>query len=189
VLAHGLDTVARIAGPERVIAGLGAGDQQSREENESFGLGFGTVPERMAALRDGVEAARDRGYPVWVGGRDPAVRELAAAHADGWNRWEGGLAAFRKQADNLRVTAAREPFTISWGGLVVLGENDREAATKAARLDAEPRVIVGGPERVADALRAYADAGAQWLIAGPVDSSDPENARLLGEEVLPLLRG
>jgi hypothetical protein len=41
---------------------------------------------------------------------------------------------------------------------------------------------------VADALRAYAEGGAEWLMVGPLDSSDPENARLLGEEVAPRLR-
>jgi alkanesulfonate monooxygenase SsuD/methylene tetrahydromethanopterin reductase-like flavin-dependent oxidoreductase (luciferase family) len=49
-------------------------------------------------------------------------------------------------------------------------------------------VIVGGPDRVADALRAYVEAGAEWLMIGPIDSSDPENARILGEEILPRLR-
>ena len=38
------------------------------------------------------------------------------------------------------------------------------------------------------ALQAYVDAGADWLMVGPVDSSDPDNARILGEEILPRLR-
>jgi alkanesulfonate monooxygenase SsuD/methylene tetrahydromethanopterin reductase-like flavin-dependent oxidoreductase (luciferase family) len=190
VLAHGLDTVARIAGADRVVAGIGAGDEESREENESFGLGFGTVDERVASLRDAVCAARDHGYPVWVGGRDPAVREVAAAHADGWNVWGSkDVARFGAQATNLRAAAARDPFTVSWGGLVVVGTDERDARAKADRLTAGPHVIVGGPERVADAFRAYVDAGADWVIAGPVDSSDPENAHVLGAEVLPLLTG
>jgi alkanesulfonate monooxygenase SsuD/methylene tetrahydromethanopterin reductase-like flavin-dependent oxidoreductase (luciferase family) len=191
VLAHGFDTVARIAGPDRVIAGVGAGDGESREENESFGLGFGSVQDRIAVLRDAVGVVRDRGYPVWVGGRDPAVREIAAAWADGWNRWGTGLGPtkFGAQAADLRIAAARAPFTISWGGLVVLGADERDAAAKSRRLTPGPHVIVGGPERVADALRDYADAGADWVIIGPVDSSDPENADMLGELVSPLLRG
>jgi alkanesulfonate monooxygenase SsuD/methylene tetrahydromethanopterin reductase-like flavin-dependent oxidoreductase (luciferase family) len=49
-------------------------------------------------------------------------------------------------------------------------------------------VIVGGPDLVASALRAYVDAGAEWLMVGPIDSSDPDNARILGEEILPRLR-
>jgi len=189
VLANGFDTLARIVGADRLIAGIGAGDGESRVENESFGLGFGTVEERIIALRDAVDATVDHGYPVWVGGRDPAVRELASSRADGWNRWGVGLDRFRAQAANLRVVALRSPFAISWGGLVVLGADERAAAAKVERLSPRPGTIVGGPARVADALRAYADAGADLLVVGPVDSSDPENASILGNEVLPLLRG
>ena len=187
-LAHGFDTLARIVGPERIVVALGAGDAESREENESFGLEFATIDARVAALRDAVDVVRDRGYPVWVGGTDPAVRDLAAVHADGWNRWGAGLEKFRAQAATLRSAAARAPFTVSWGGLVVLADDDATAAAKAERLGAGPGVIVGGPDAVAGALRAYADAGAGWLMIGPLDSADPDNARILGEEILPRLR-
>jgi alkanesulfonate monooxygenase SsuD/methylene tetrahydromethanopterin reductase-like flavin-dependent oxidoreductase (luciferase family) len=190
VLANALDTVARIAGTGRVIAGLGAGDEESREENESFGLPFGGVEERVAMLRAAVEATRDRGYPVWVGGRDRVVREMAGAHADGWNLWgtAAGIDRFRAQAANLRRVAARDAFTVSWGGLVVLGSSETDAARKAERLHAQPGVTVGGPERVAEVLRGFAEAGADWVVVGPVDSADPENAAILGESVVPLLR-
>jgi alkanesulfonate monooxygenase SsuD/methylene tetrahydromethanopterin reductase-like flavin-dependent oxidoreductase (luciferase family) len=188
-LAHAFDTVARIAGSDRLLAAIGAGDVESREENETFGLGFGTVAERVAALTAAVDEVRDRGYPVWVGGADPAVREVAAAHADGWNRWGGDLDHFRARATTLRTAAIRSPFTISWGGLVVLAGDDASARAKAKRLGASAGVIVGGPETVAGALRAFVDAGADWLMVGPVDSSDPENARLLGNEVVPRLNG
>ncbi|MFI5053768.1 MAG: LLM class flavin-dependent oxidoreductase [Acidimicrobiia bacterium] len=188
-LAHAFDTVARIAGPDRVLATIGAGDAESREENESYGLGFGTVTERVVALSAAVDAVRDRGYPVWVGGADPLVREVAGSRADGWNRWGGDLDRFRAQSAALREVATRSPFTISWGGLVVLAGDDASARTKAERLGASPGTVVGGPDTVAAALRGFVDAGADWLMVGPVDSSDPENARLLGEEVLPRLRG
>lgn len=188
VLANGFDTLARILGAGRLVAAIGAGDEQSREENETFGLDFGTVAERVAALRDAVDVTRDRGYPVWVGGTDPAVREVAAAHADGWNRWGSGVERFREQAANLEAASARSPFTLSWGGLVVLADDDDAAEAKAARLGVGDHVIVGGPELVAGALRAYVEAGAEWLVIGPIDSSDPDNARILGEEILPRLR-
>ncbi len=187
-LANGFDTVARLTGPDRLFVAIGAGDGQSREENESFGLEFGSPAERVAALRDAVDEVRDRGYPVWVGGTDPAVREVAAAHADGWNRWGAGVERFRAQSATLRAAAAREPFTVSWGGLVVLADDDAAAAAKAERLGAGGDVIVGGPEMVAAALAAYVDAGAEWLMIGPIDSSDPDNARILGQEILPRLR-
>jgi len=187
-LANGFDTLSRILGPERLLVVIGAGDGQSREENESFGLEFGSVAERVAALRAAVEETRDRGYPVWVGGTDPAVREVAAAHADGWNRWGAGVQRLREQAVNLATAAARAPFTVSWGGLVVLADDDAAATAKAQRLGAGDHVIVGGPATVAAALAAYVDAGAEWLMIGPIDSSDPDNARILGEEILPRLR-
>jgi alkanesulfonate monooxygenase SsuD/methylene tetrahydromethanopterin reductase-like flavin-dependent oxidoreductase (luciferase family) len=188
VLANGFDTLARILGAERLFVGVGAGDGESEEENESYGIEFGTVAERVAALRDAVAATRDRGYPVWIGGTDPVVREVAAAHADGWNRWGSGVERFREQAANLHAAAARSPFTVSWGGLVVLGDDDDAAAAKAERLGAAEHVIVGGPDLVAGALRAYVDAGAEWIMLGPLDASDPDNARIVGEEILPRLR-
>jgi alkanesulfonate monooxygenase SsuD/methylene tetrahydromethanopterin reductase-like flavin-dependent oxidoreductase (luciferase family) len=187
-LAHGFDTVARIAGVDRLRVTVGAGDHQSRDENESFGLPFGTMNERVASLRAAVVATRDRGYPVWVGGRADAVRAVAARDSDGWNWWGAGVDAFRRRADRMRAAAAREPFTVSWGGLVVLADDDTAADAKARRLGAGLGVIVGGPERVADALRAFVDAGADWLVIGPIDSADPDNASVLGERVAPLLR-
>ena len=86
------------------------------------------------------------------------------------------------------TAAARAPFTVSWGGLVALADDDARATAKAERLRAGPHVLVGGPDRVANALRDYVDAGAEWLMIAPVDSSDPDNARILGEEILPRLR-
>jgi alkanesulfonate monooxygenase SsuD/methylene tetrahydromethanopterin reductase-like flavin-dependent oxidoreductase (luciferase family) len=115
------------------------------------------------------------------------VRAGGGRAADGWNRWGAGV-EFREQGANLQAAAARSPFTLTWGGLVVLADDDQAAVAKAERLRAGDHVLVGGPDLVANALRAYADAGAEWLVIGPVDSSDPDNARILGEEILPRLR-
>jgi len=41
---------------------------------------------------------------------------------------------------------------------------------------------------VADQIAAYAAAGASWVILGPVDSSDPSNAAVVGD-ARHLLRG
>jgi alkanesulfonate monooxygenase SsuD/methylene tetrahydromethanopterin reductase-like flavin-dependent oxidoreductase (luciferase family) len=184
-LAHTLDTVQRVSNG-RLIAGLGAGDHESAAENETFGLEFGSMADRVRALSDAVGAVSGRGYPVWVGGTSAAVRAVAA-RSDGWNRWGGPLDRFARQAKDLRAQAAG-PITLSWGGLVVLGEDDRAATRKAERLHPSTGTIVGGPERVAEQLREYVDAGAEWIVAGPVDSGDPENAMILGERVAPLLR-
>jgi len=186
-LAAALDTLARIA-PGRLVATIGAGDSESREENETFGLRFGTLAERVAALAEAVDTATDRGYPVWVGGASASIGAVAA-RSDGWNRWGPRLERFEQEVRAVREMHTREPFTVSWAGQIVLGPTQRDAEAKAQRLGSAPEATVGDPERVAEVLRAYGAAGAEWVIAGPVDSSDPDNATALGEVVKPLLEG
>ncbi len=184
--AAAVGTAVRIA-PGRVIAGVGAGDSESREENESFGLGFGSVEERVRELERTVLAVRDQGASVWVGGLAPTVRELAAREADGWNAWGINPALFMEWARAMRSTAARAPFACTWSGLVVLDETDVAANERAAKLNVSGQAIIGGPATVANALAVLADGGTEWAILGAVDASDPRTARLLGEAVMPLL--
>lgn len=184
-LAAALDTLDRIA-PGRLIATIGAGDHESREENETFGLPIGTLGTRVAVLARTVDATIDRGYPVWVGGASTSVGAVAA-RADGWNRWGPTLERFEEEVNAVREMHTREPFTVSWAGLFVIGESERDARAKTERLGNPPETTVGDPQRVADVLRAYGAAGADWVIVGPVDSSDPDNAAVLGELVKPLL--
>jgi len=181
-LASAVATASRIA-PGRVVAAIGAGDSESREENETFGLGFGTMTERVDRLTAAVRATRDRGARVWVGGKAPAVREVAAAEADGWNAWGGTPERFETTAAAVRADTVRPSFECTWGGLVVLGKDDASAGAKAARLGAGADTIVGGPATLARAVDAYGRAGANWVILAPVDSRDPENAIRLGHEV------
>jgi alkanesulfonate monooxygenase SsuD/methylene tetrahydromethanopterin reductase-like flavin-dependent oxidoreductase (luciferase family) len=190
-LAAALDTAARIAG-RRLLVGIGAGDEESRPEMETFGLPFGSEADRVMALRAALRVVRGRGYPVWVGGRARHIGLVAAEGADGWNRWGGSPESFARELGEImglceRLGTAPEKFTPSWGGLVVLGRDERDADAKRARLEPGPNVLVGSPEQVADRLRAYVDAGARWLMLGPVDSSDPDNAAIIGELILPLL--
>jgi alkanesulfonate monooxygenase SsuD/methylene tetrahydromethanopterin reductase-like flavin-dependent oxidoreductase (luciferase family) len=187
-LRGAFDTVERLA-PGRLVAGVGAGDSHSAHENESFGLAPGRFEDRVTALEDAVMTTRDRGFPVWVGGTSAAVRAVAGRGADGWNEWGTDPDTFRARAQAVRRAAVRAPFACTWGGLVVLAADDAAATEKAGRLRAPPGVVTGGPERVAAALDRYAAAGADWIILGPLDSSDPQNAVLLGELVAPALRG
>ena len=182
-LAAALDTVHRV-GRGRLIAGLGAGDQQIRAENEAFGLGHGSMAERVADLVAAVRATRDRGYPVWVGGNVNRVGE-AIARADGWNTWGGTIESFAVNAS--RVHEVAPGATRTWGGLVLLGRDDDHAAEKAASRRVGPEVVYGGPVRVATRLQALERAGAEWAILAPVDASDPENVDLLAELVMPRL--
>jgi alkanesulfonate monooxygenase SsuD/methylene tetrahydromethanopterin reductase-like flavin-dependent oxidoreductase (luciferase family) len=173
-LAHCFDTVQRVSGG-RLVAGIGSGDSLSRAENEMYAVPGATMPERVDALHDAVRAATRRGYPVWVGGHAAQVRELVA-EADGWNEWGSGVESFARDARFVREVAPRAELT--WGGVVSFDDSVRG-----------DHVITGPPSEVAARLRAYVEAGAHWLIAGPYHSSNPENATILGEVVRPLLAG
>lgn len=189
-----LDTVARIAGP-RLVVGIGSGDEESRVEDEAFGL---EVPpgRRMTLVGATVAAATGRGYPVWLGGSSPRMRRLAALQGDGWNAWGTGPVGFARlaaevrqlAAESQRGTAATNGFVCSWGGLVLTGATEKEARSKAERLNPPPEVLCGGPERLTEALLPYREATADWVILAPLDPGDPDNAAVVGELVRPLLK-
>ena len=61
----------------------------------------------MLALREAVDATVDHGYPVWVGGNDPAVREARGRPRRRVEQVGGGLRTFRAQAEGLRIAAVR----------------------------------------------------------------------------------
>jgi alkanesulfonate monooxygenase SsuD/methylene tetrahydromethanopterin reductase-like flavin-dependent oxidoreductase (luciferase family) len=156
-LANGLATAHRISNG-RLIAGIGSGDAESRAENEAFGLPFGTMADRIDALHDAVRASRGQGFPVWVGGRGLAVREIVAI-ADGWNAWGSDPALFASEIEVVREVAP--DAAITWGGLA--------------------RPLDEGAEALAARLVPYQALGASWIIIGPIDSSNPDNAPVIRE--------
>jgi alkanesulfonate monooxygenase SsuD/methylene tetrahydromethanopterin reductase-like flavin-dependent oxidoreductase (luciferase family) len=178
-LANAFETVHRVSGG-RLIAAIGAGDSQSRAENEAFGLPFGTIEDRCEALAHAASAASGRGFPVWIGGHARHVLDVVAL-ADAWNGWGGTPAEFAQYGQ--RVHDVAPDVHLTWGGLVVLDADDDSARAKAAARGAGPNVLVGGPETLARRLAAYAAAGAQWAVVGPVDASNVENAHRLGDVV------
>ena len=134
-LANAYLTAHRVSGG-RLIAAIGSGDSQSREENEAFGIGFGSMVDRVAALHDSVRAA-----------------------AGAWNMWGSEPEVFAAEAALVREVAPGAELT--WGGLA--------------------RPLEEGAVALAERLRPYADVGASWLVVGPVDSSNPDNAAVVGE--------
>ena len=188
------DTLARIAG-DRVVVSLGSGDSESEAEQVAYGLSVGTADDRVAALDETVGKMSGRAYPVWVGGTAKQVRRLAASQADGWNCWNAPVGQFATWVSDARATRfesarAAEGFTCSWGGLALVAETEREAAEKWERLSGDTTrtdVIRGGPEQVADSLRSYAQAGAEWIVLGLLDSADIEGHEILATLVAPLL--
>ncbi len=174
-VAHGFATLDRVS-RGRVIAVLGAGDGESRAENEEFGLDFGSLDARVSQLDAALGATRSVGVTTWVGGTHPRVL-ATVAHADGWNRWGGSVKQFTTEAAVVR--RANPTATLTWGGLVVVAPTDATASEKAERLDAPKDAIVGSPSTIAESVVPYVAAGAEWIILAPVDSSDPANIALL----------
>jgi len=156
-LANAFLTVQRVSGG-RLIAGIGAGDSQSRTENEAFGLDFGSMVDRVNALHAAVRAVAKHDYPVWVGGRAAPVREIVAI-ADGWNSWGTDPERFAHDAALVRDVAPHAALT--WGGLA--------------------RPVEEGPDVLAERLRPFVEAGATWIIIGAIDSTNPANATIVGE--------
>jgi alkanesulfonate monooxygenase SsuD/methylene tetrahydromethanopterin reductase-like flavin-dependent oxidoreductase (luciferase family) len=198
VLRAAFDTLDRIV-PGRIIAGLGGGDDESIAEDTAFGVlpgdpaptgaGRATMAPgayRLDRLEAAVQALASGPYPVWVAGVSPAAVRLAAERADGWNRWGGGPVSFRAAVERVRAEVAntgRDPpaFTYTWGGLAVVAKTSAAAEAKRDRLGGDrPDVVWGDPPQVAEAIAAYAEAGADWVILGPIDSAEPSNAAVLG---------
>jgi alkanesulfonate monooxygenase SsuD/methylene tetrahydromethanopterin reductase-like flavin-dependent oxidoreductase (luciferase family) len=160
VLAHNVATVQRMVGTERVIAGLGAGDRLSEQENVAVDVPFPPVAERLAQLADAARRVRALGVTVWVGGLSTAVHDLAVAEGVTLNLWG---------VDDDRVAATTD-VEVTWGGpapkepdaTVDLLRRLRDAGATWAVLgppygadtDPTPAVVV-----VAEAVRAAAVAG------------------------------
>jgi alkanesulfonate monooxygenase SsuD/methylene tetrahydromethanopterin reductase-like flavin-dependent oxidoreductase (luciferase family) len=185
-------TVGELAGVPPIV-GVGRGDLANREENLAFGLPFGDVAERSAALEATVVALRGplaAGAEVWVGGVGPGARELAGRLADGWNGWgltpeelAAGLADVRRAAE----AAGRDPAAVAatWAGQVLVAPERAEAEARLARWGADrppaevARVVAGDPDTVLDRLRALGQAGAAWCVAATVGGPAAEMRALL----------
>jgi alkanesulfonate monooxygenase SsuD/methylene tetrahydromethanopterin reductase-like flavin-dependent oxidoreductase (luciferase family) len=185
-------TVGELAGAPPIV-GVGRGDLANREENLAFGLPFGDVAERSAALEATVVALRGplaAGAEVWVGGVGAGARELAGRLADGWNGWAltpeelaAGLADARRAAE----AAGRDPAAVAgtWGGQVLVASERDEAEARLARWGADrppaevARVVAGDPDTVLDRLGALGQAGAAWCVAATVGGPAAEMRALL----------
>src|SRR5207245_1299706 len=110
-----------------------------------------------AADHDGVSRRRhrpDHGRHAGGPGHAAAAGRLAAARADGWNRWGGDTTTFAASAERVRQAldeAGRPPgaFAFTWGGLAVLADTAAGAKAKRDRLGGDrPGLVSGGPSEV-----------------------------------------
>ena len=193
VLVHALASVHRMIGP-RLLVTLGTGDEGNRPENEAYGVPYPPVAQRVAELVDSVRRLRAEGVATWVGGRSRAVRRVAS-EADGWNRWGADVATFAAEVADLQEAAAvatgRPSETtrvdVSWGGQVLVGRTEAEAAAKLARIGDRPGLVHGRVADLTEHLAGLAGAGASWAVCAPLDvGSDPGAVELVAEAAAPL---
>ncbi|MDQ3955470.1 MAG: LLM class flavin-dependent oxidoreductase [Actinomycetota bacterium] len=210
VLGKMAATVAIIA-PGRLTVALGSGDEASKDENDAFGIPYfaesdrldqfeSTVASLRAYLSGGPVSRNDRFVSlselppspipedrptIWVAGRSDDALEIAGTHADGWNGWGGTPERFAQDAagvtDYARASGDRA-VELTWGGLVVLADDDDAARAKLGKRRPSD-YVVGGPESVARHLASLVDAGARHLICTFSDAGDPAVYELLATSV------
>ena len=138
-------------------------------------MGFARVADRVAAMVRCCDGLRSAGIATWVGGRSAAVRR-AAQDSDGLNLWGLDPGAFAAEAESV------SPLAVSWGGQVLIGRTEVEAATKLARYGDRPGLVHGTVADLAQHMAALAAAGARWAMYAPIDvGTDPAAPEYVAE--------
>ena len=212
VLAKMAATVAEIA-PGRLTVALGSGDEQSRDENEAFGVPYFAGRRRVGQMIscaevlhaawhrppvsqhddfvaiEGLELLPRPPVPprLWLAGRSEGIITAAGRLAEGWNGWGGSAEDLAHDAERVRAAGAGRAVEITWAGLVILGSDEAEAERKLGSRDPSA-YIWGGPATVAEALAERHLAGATHLVVTFPNARDPSTYALLADAVRPLIR-
>jgi alkanesulfonate monooxygenase SsuD/methylene tetrahydromethanopterin reductase-like flavin-dependent oxidoreductase (luciferase family) len=173
----------------RLVLGLGPGS--SREDYALAGIDF---DERWPRFEEAVRTVRarlgDESPPIWIASwGSPAGLRRVARLGDGWlasayNTTPEAVARGRRRVGGLPCTVAT-----LWTG--VTDDTDlgsrwlRRLATALDRPEADlaDRVLIGSPERCADLLGRYADAGADRVLVWPVADHEQQLARVVHDVV------
>jgi alkanesulfonate monooxygenase SsuD/methylene tetrahydromethanopterin reductase-like flavin-dependent oxidoreductase (luciferase family) len=137
--------------------------------------------------------ARPGGPPLWLGAQSDDVVRLAGRVADGWNGWGLDPATFGAKAAVLAEAAAGAgrsgDVEATWAGIVLVGDDDREAAElmAARRAKGMPAdgVWSGGVDRFLGFLRDLEDASGTWTVLVP--AGPPDRIDLIADRILPAL--
>ncbi|HKY48624.1 MAG TPA: LLM class flavin-dependent oxidoreductase [Acidimicrobiia bacterium] len=174
--------------PGRSVLGLGAGDKMSEDEAVRYGMNRPALNDRIALLEETIALVRGSApnLPIWVGGRHPKVRAVAAARADGWNAWGASPDELRQEGEALRAEAARD-VKVTWGGGVVLAPDQStldSAVAARGGLEAIARsgLTAGTPGRIVEHLAALAATADELVVS--VLPSNRENWLLFSRSVL-----
>jgi alkanesulfonate monooxygenase SsuD/methylene tetrahydromethanopterin reductase-like flavin-dependent oxidoreductase (luciferase family) len=88
VVVSQLRTAARLAGPERFVAGLGVGDNQSDPEDVALGVTRPSLDERFNRLESIASTLINEGITVWIAGRSRRAATVSAAVGAIRNLWQ-----------------------------------------------------------------------------------------------------
>ncbi len=133
VLVASIEGLRAIAG-DRVIAGLGTGDEASEPEHIRYGLPYLGVASRLERLRAVVERLRAAGIETWVGGGSAATNLMAQAVGATLNLWDAS-------PERIARTVAKSSVPVTWGG-----------------------PVPGSAGEAASQLRNLGEAGATWAV-------------------------
>lgn len=139
-----LATINKLSGG-RLIVGVGAGWYEP--EFAAAGIAFERPGVRVGQLAAAVDAFKDVGAPVWVGGRGDKVMDVAARHADGFNHGGWNAAAGPRRLDEFWATCER------------VGRNP-------TTINLSVNLTVEDPDRLPDQLAAFAAQGVATVIVG-----------------------
>jgi alkanesulfonate monooxygenase SsuD/methylene tetrahydromethanopterin reductase-like flavin-dependent oxidoreductase (luciferase family) len=201
VLAKSVTTVDHIS-QGRVELGIGAGWFES--EHETYGFPFLTTRERLDELdRQLAEIHRQWSAddvwprpvqtphpPVIVGGMaKPRTVRAAVRFADEYNTINPTVAEARARKlllDEAAREAGREPLRFSIFAACIAGRDEREAQERLRMWHefsglADPPLLVGTVEQLADQLAEYKSVGVERAMLQHLLQDDVEMVSLLGE--------
>jgi alkanesulfonate monooxygenase SsuD/methylene tetrahydromethanopterin reductase-like flavin-dependent oxidoreductase (luciferase family) len=179
----GLATTLRAICGNQAILGLGVGDRLSEDEALRYGMERPGLSERIEVLETTISLIRQNtpDLQLWVGGRHPRIREVAARLADGWNAWGATPDEFASEAAGVLAQSHRD-LTISWGGGILLAASSEALTQEVANRGNSEGVIAGTPERVATRLAEIAAVADRMVVS--VLPNRPANWELFTTEVL-----
>jgi alkanesulfonate monooxygenase SsuD/methylene tetrahydromethanopterin reductase-like flavin-dependent oxidoreductase (luciferase family) len=180
-------TINEISGG-RFVLGLGAGWNEA--EYRAFGLPYDhrvtrfeesfaiirrllegervTLAGRHLGVEDAVLAPPARRPRLMVGSNGPRMLAITLPHVDVWNTWYShygntpdGFAALNERVSRAADDAGRAPETVERSACVLVR---LERGSPERPETAEAPAVEGSDERIADALRGLAQAGADEAI-------------------------
>jgi probable F420-dependent oxidoreductase len=198
MLAKMAATVDEVSGG-RLVVGLGAGwnETEFRAFGFPFDRRIARFEEAFTIirtlLRDGaidfdgefyqardcelVPRPRSGGPPILVGSNGPRMLEITLPHVDAWNSWfaatgntPSGAASLNVVVDDACRRVGRVPREVSRTVAVLVRLSGGRGRQQGDYAEDEPTPLSGTTQEIADALRAYADAGIDevQLVLDPI---------------------